>query len=135
LVIVILVVGGVLAISAVCVCAGVIWFVYPATQEARRGAEVDVAKTQIGLFESALQAYRLDNGEYPTTEQGLTALRFPLEDLADQTKWRGPYVTQEIPLDPWGSAYQYELITTDTFRISSMGPDGMSGTDDDIDNG
>jgi len=134
-IIIILVVGGVLAVSAACVCGGVVWFVYPATQEARQGAAVDVAKTQIGLFEDALQAYRLDLGEYPTTEQGLMALCFRSADLADQTKWRGPYVEQDIPLDPWGNGYQYELLGPGTFRIWSAGPDGVFGTDDDLDNG
>lgn len=133
-VIIILVVGGVLAISAACVCGGVALFVYPAMQDARQRATGGLAKTQIGLFESSLQMYRLHSGEYPTTEQGLAALCNAPRDLADPTKWRGPYVAKEIPLDPWGNEYQYELLDPDTVRIWSMGPDGVSDTEDDIDN-
>lgn len=62
------------------------------------------AKAQISMFETALDTYRLDVGKYPTTDMGLQALREKPEDVE---KWDGPYLPKNIPLDPWGNAYEY----------------------------
>jgi general secretion pathway protein G len=59
-------------------------------------SRVTLARTQITLFENALGAYKLDTGTFPTTEQGLEALRT-----------RG-YLTKEVPLDPWKHPYVYK---------------------------
>lgn len=100
MVIVILAIGGVLAVLAACVCGGVVLIVKPAIEGARREAEVNLVKTQIGILEAPLKYYRLHTGEYPTTEQGLGALRTAPTDLADPTEWRGPYLEKGIALDP-----------------------------------
>jgi len=50
--------------------------------------------------------YKLDNGNFPTTEQGLAALRVK---PADATQWNGPYMPQEIPKDPWGHDWVYKF--------------------------
>lgn len=92
------------------------------------------AKAQIGNFERMLTGYRLDVGSYPSTSQGLSALREPPADLANTAKWDGPYAEKAIPADPWGNQYQYELIDADNFRIWSWGPNGQSGDEDDITN-
>ena len=94
----------------------------------------DAARVQIGVFEQVLDAYRLHVGSYPTTTQGLPALRLPPSDLQNPNKWRGPYLKKDVPLDPWGNQYQYELIGAEEYRIWSWGADGMSGTADDIAN-
>jgi general secretion pathway protein G len=62
------------------------------------------AKAQISLFETAIDAYRLDVGTYPTSEMGLQALRVKPEGVE---KWDGPYLPKEIPLDPWGNPFDY----------------------------
>jgi len=130
--IIVLVVVAVLAVLSLFVCGGVAALVYPAFRNAQQRALVNSVEVRISLFASALEMYRLDTNGYPTTEQGLMALRETPNDLADPTTWNGPYVAEPIPLDPWGNEYQYELLNSDRFRIWSMGPDGESGSDDDI---
>ena len=68
-------------------------------------ARVTAARAQIQNFMTALGTYKLDTGTFPTTEQGLQALRVKPEDV-DQ--WAGPYMPQDIPKDPWGHDYVYK---------------------------
>lgn len=83
------------------------------------------AKTQISLFETALDTYRLDVGKFPTTDQSLQALRTRPEALE---KWDGPYVPKEIPLDPWGNPYVYTCPGEHgDYDITSYGADGRPG--------
>lgn len=92
------------------------------------------AKSQMALFETALDTYRLDMGKYPTNEQGLTALREKPDDA--DTNWDGPYLPKEIPLDPWGHAYVYvQPGEHGDYDILSYGADkqpGGEGEDADI---
>ena len=94
-------------------------------------ANARVAKVQIHAIAQVLEEYHIDVGSYPSTSQGLAALRTAPGDLADTTKWIGPYGNKEISADPWSRPYQYES-QGDTFRIWSWGADGQDGTDDDI---
>jgi len=100
----------------------------------QKGAYEDLARTQISSFEGQLEIYRLNVGSYPTTNQGLEALRQPPADLKNPAKWRGPYAAKEIPMDPWENPYQYELVSPVQFRIWSWGYDSTDGTEDDIAN-
>lgn len=100
----------------------------------QKGAYEDLARSQIGMFESQLDAYRLHVGSYPTSNQGLEALRTAPADLRNPAKWRGPYAAKEIPMDPWGNPYQYELVGPEQVRIWSWGADIADGTEDDIQN-
>ncbi len=68
-------------------------------------ARVTATRAQINSFMTALGAYKLDTGMFPTTEQGLQALRTRPSGLA---QWDGPYLPQEIPLDPWARPYLYK---------------------------
>jgi len=99
----------------------------------QRNANRDAAKGQIGLLEDAVQLYALNVGTCPTTQQGLLALREAPSDLKNAAKWAGPYLSEELPIDPWGQAYQYEQISAEEFKIWSNGPDGQQGSEDDID--
>jgi len=97
----------------------------------------DAAKAQLQMFEDALKFYHLDVGQYPTADLGLDALRVRPSDASLSDKWRGPYAEKEIPVDPWGSDFEYALETDPQtnrpgFRIWSFGADLSSGTDDDI---
>lgn len=83
----------------------------------------DAARTQMGLLKSALQQYNLDVGSYPTRRQGLTALIAPPGDLRNPAKWRGPYLENEIPRDPWGNDFLYEWNGIE-FTITSAGANG-----------
>ena len=83
------------------------------------------ANAQISLFETALDIYRLDIGKYPTTEQGLQALRVKPDDVE---KWDGPYLPKDVPLDPWGNSYVYESPGEHgDYDIISLGADGDPG--------
>ena len=83
------------------------------------------AKAQIELFGSALDSFRLDNGRYPTTEEGLAALRTKPEGLPN---WTGPYLPKAIPKDPWGHDYIYRSPGEHgDYDLSSYGRDGSPG--------
>ena len=89
-------------------------------------ARVTAAHAQVNSFMTALGAYKLDTGMFPTTEQGLQALRTRPNGLA---QWDGPYLPQEIPPDPWGRAYIYKYPGEhgDEPDIISLGTDGQPG--------
>jgi general secretion pathway protein G len=88
-------------------------------------SEVKATRAQIDAFEKSLEAYRLDVGKYPTTEQGLAALMTPPTGASN---WQGPYLKKSIPLDPWKNAYQYRLPGEHgDFDIYSFGRDGKPG--------
>jgi len=91
-------------------------------------ARVTAARAQINAFMTALGAYKLDTGTFPTTEQGLQALR---ERPQGVNQWDGPYLPQEIPLDPWGRPYVYKYPGEhgDEPEIISYGQDGQPGGD------
>ena len=87
------------------------------------------AKAQITLFETALDTYRLDVGQFPTTDQGLEALR---KKPAEADNWDGPYLPKEIPKDPWGNPYQYRYPGEHSdYDIISYGADGQPGGDEE----
>jgi general secretion pathway protein G len=96
--------------------------------QAQQGALEDQAKVQIGNLNQAVKLYMLHMNTAPQSLNDL--LQQPSDSRAD--RWKGPYLeSKEIPKDPWDNDYQYEGSGTE-YRISSMGPDGASGTDDDI---
>lgn len=106
----------------------------------QHSANVNAAKSQIGLLDSQLRQYHFDMGVFPSD---LSALRTMPSDAADPNKWNGPYLDKEIPLDPWERPYQYAVgdpvsggggRNVDKPDIWSLGPDGQDGTDDDVGN-
>ncbi|MCJ7681326.1 MAG: type II secretion system major pseudopilin GspG [Candidatus Aminicenantes bacterium] len=85
----------------------------------------NAAKAQISLFETALDTYRLDTSKYPTTDQGLQALRTKPGSVE---RWDGPYLPKNVPLDPWGHAYEYRSPGEHgDYDIISLGADGTAG--------
>jgi general secretion pathway protein G len=91
-------------------------------------ARITAARSQIQNFMTALGSYKLDTGMFPTTEQGLQALRVRPEGL---TQWNGPYMPQDIPKDPWAHDYVYRYPGEhgDEPDITSLGQDGQPGGD------
>ena len=88
-------------------------------------SEVKATQAQIDAFDKALEAYRLDIGRYPLTEQGLAAL---MNRPVGLTKWQGPYLKKALPSDPWGNAYHYKQPGEHgDFDIFSYGRDGKPG--------
>ncbi len=97
-------------------------------------SEEVAVRAQLDAFDKALQGYRIDTGRYPSAAQGLKAL---VVKPAEETRWRGPYLQGDVPLDPWGTAYQYRSpgVTGRDFDLLSLGRDrtaGGSGDDADI---
>lgn len=88
-------------------------------------AEVQAARQQIQLLETALDTLRLDIGRYPTTQEGLESLRsrpFGVD------RWDGPYLKKNVPLDPWGNPYVYRSPGSHgPFDLYSLGSDGSQG--------
>jgi type II secretion system protein G len=76
------------------------------------------ARAQISAFITALDVYRLDTGELPTTTHGLQALRHN----PGVKGWRGPYLPTDIPLDPWKREYQYRRYGDGKAEVLSFGP-------------
>jgi general secretion pathway protein G len=101
-------------------------------------AKSATAKAQLEMLGVALDNYRLDNGSYPTTEQGLAALQEkPTRDPAP-LNWRGPYLKRTIPADPWGRPYLYrspgehDPAGNDLSTLGKDGQPGGEGEDADI---
>lgn len=95
-------------------------------------SEQSLARAQIEAFAKALDAYRLDVGSYPSSEEGLKALT---ERQGTNSKWNGPYLQKAVPMDPWGHAYIYRAPgTKGDFDLGSLGRDGQpGGTGDNAD--
>jgi general secretion pathway protein G len=113
--------------------------VAPRVLKSQKKADMQTAETQIGTLQKCLKFYALDMKDYPSTEDGLTALLKAPEGEGEtsSTKWDGPYIDRdEIPVDPWGNEYQYEYPATRGSGpdpdIWSYGPDGEDDTEDDI---
>ncbi len=100
------------------------------TEQARETA----ARTQIATFGTALDSFEVDVGYYPKGRNGLGDL---FTQPRDAQSWRGPYIKNEIPKDPWQNDYVYECPgknNPSSYDLLSMGPDGRAGTEDDITN-
>ena len=93
-------------------------------------ARETTAKTQIEMLGAALDAYRLDNGRYPSTEQGLAALWQAPTVEPRAANWRGPYLRKAVPADPWGAPYVYRAPGVQSgsgYDLLSYGADGKPG--------
>lgn len=95
------------------------------------GGKKEVARIFVGeTMETPLMSYRVNMGNYPSTELGLAALsKAPSENSGN---WEGPYV-KKIPLDPWGNPYQYKSPgekNVESYDLWSWGPDGTESADD-----
>lgn len=101
------------------------------------GESAKVQKVQADLlgFKELLAAYQLESGTLPTTEQGIKALWVKPTVEPIPQHWRA--MLESETLDPWNHPYQYRIPgkhNPDRYDISSMGPDGLPDTDDDIGN-
>jgi general secretion pathway protein G len=97
-------------------------------------AKTTTARTQLELLGLALDNYRLDNGAYPTSEQGLAALQEKPAREPVPTNWRGPYLKKAIPLDPWGKPFDYASPGAHNpagYDLWTSGRDGRPGGEGD----
>lgn len=92
-------------------------------------ARIAAARTQIESLATALEAYYIDCGNYPTAEQGLKALRKKTETSPSSDNWGGPYLYKDAPKDPWGYEYEYTIPAPDgsPYGIRCFGADGSEG--------
>ena len=96
------------------------------SEQARQAA----AHADLSSIKTALDAYEVDNGFYPKGLQDL------IQQPSNAKNWHGPYL-DNLPVDPWGNPYVYAFPgrhNPNGFDLSSVGPDGKAGTDDDIGN-
>lgn len=101
----------------------------PTLYQQIKPAKQSAARAQIENFATALDAFFIDMGRHPTTEEGLAVLRVQPDG---DSKWRGPYLKKEIPKDPWGNAYAYVSPgRSGGYEIVAYGADGREGGEDD----
>ncbi|HEX6041743.1 type II secretion system major pseudopilin GspG [Longimicrobium sp.] len=125
----------VVVIAVIAVLAAVVApNVFKSFSDANSGA----ARQQIEQMGMALDSYRLDNHAYPTTEQGLGALRTEPTTGAKPPRWRGPYLRKAVPDDPWGKPYVYvspgrhDPQGYDLYSLGRDGREGGEGEDADV---
>jgi len=107
--------------------------VVPKFTSRTKQAKETAAKTDISAFDLALDSFEVDNGHYPSSDEGLNAL---MTQPSDATNWKGPYL-KKLPNDPWGRPYVYRYPgqhNTNGYDVLSIGEDGQEGTADDVAN-
>jgi general secretion pathway protein G len=115
-------------------------FVVPNLFGTGEKAKIDLTQAVVDSgFNGALDLYRMHMSKYPQSEdEGLMALIEEPDDEEEAKEWAGPYLKKAGDLtDPWGNEYLYECPGTyneESYDLSSAGPDGQEGTDDDIQN-
>ena len=102
-------------------------------------AKVQTADTQVRMLRGAIQTMRLDIARVPTQEEGLALLVQAPTDPRISSRWQGPYLEEDVPLDPWGNPFQYSPVPSGSqpFSLYSFGADGQlggEGNDADIGN-
>ena len=93
-------------------------------------SKTTAARSQIELFAMALGSYRLDNDVFPSTEQGLAALRTQPTAGDLPRRWRGPYLSKVIAPDPWARPWLYVSpgrANPESFDLYTLGRDGRIG--------
>jgi general secretion pathway protein G len=99
-------------------------------------ARISATQSQLSIFQTALSAYNLDTGVYPSTSQGIKAMLHKPTTAPVPVNWKGPYLsTKKIPSDPWKHEYNYKCPGThnpESYDLWSNGPSGESGGKGDL---
>jgi general secretion pathway protein G len=99
-------------------------FIVPNVIGQSEKARVDLARANMNAISTQLEMFRMHNGRYPTSEEGLRAL---VEKPANARNWTAPYLSK-MPEDPWGNAYIYiSPGITGPYDLISLGADGREG--------
>ena len=110
--------------------------VAPQVMNKLKAAKPQKVRIDINATGMALEMYAVENGDYPTTEQGLDALLTQPTSQPEPLNWNGPYVKKGTKfVDPWNHEYIYEQPSTHEgydYDLFSFGPDGQEGGEDDI---
>jgi general secretion pathway protein G len=98
-------------------------------------ARMAAARMELRNIGMALDRYEMENGAFPTTDQGLKALMEKPTSTPTPRDWNGPYLKEE-PKDPWRQPYQYRRPSQNNldYDLWSLGPDGQDATEDDVSN-
>lgn len=102
-----------------------IWFLSRPKLVGRSAISGPSSRSELATTKSLLDIFRDNCGRYPTTEEGLAALETAPKNLLG--KWRGPYGSKAIDLDPFGNPYVYESTGSSSFSLKSYGADGIEG--------
>jgi len=120
---------------AAAVGGGLLIFAYSHKVKDRvQQGRIAAARADIALIKMALDAFEVDCGRFPSTEEGLRAL---LQQPAATPGWQGPYLNRGTPKDPWANLYLYQCPgqhNPNRYDLYSLGPDGLEGTEDNIGN-
>lgn len=107
--------------------------VYPNLAKHGLRARIAATKEQMQVLGTALSSFEMDNDHYPRGRNGLLEL---VQRPQEARNWRGPYLAKSrIPRDAWGHDFLYECPgkhSPDSYDLSSLGPDGIAGTEDDL---
>lgn len=92
-------------------------------------SKVTTAQTQVKMLRGALETLRLDIGRFPTEAEGLALLNSAPAEERVRARWRGPYLDEALPPDPWGNPYKYGIpgANGQPFALYSLGADGKRG--------
>jgi len=93
-------------------------------------SKVQTANIQVKMLKGTLESLYLHIGRYPKDEEGLALLRRQPSDENIKSLWKGPYLDEDIPLDPWNHPYQYSSSPSrdgQPFSLYSLGADGQPG--------
>lgn len=106
-------------------------FVVPKIMDKPEQARKTQVKQNLRILEQQLNIYKLDNSQYPSTDQGLEALVSKPSGTPEPRNWNKEGYINRVPKDPWGGSYQYlNPGTHGKIDIFSLGPDGVPGNDD-----
>lgn len=124
-------------IVVVLIIAGLATLVGPRILDQFSKAKEKTTLTQISNLESSLKLFKLDNGFFPETSQGLQALiEFPTSGREPKNYARNGYLdSTKIPLDGWSNEFIYvgpDQTQNGRYEIRSIGEDGIANTEDDI---
>lgn len=112
--------------------------IVPRIMDRPEEARIVKAKNDIRVLQNQLELYKLDNFDYPTTDQGLEALVTRPQIPPEPPKWKEGGYIDRLPLDPWGREYQYlypgQKATIDIYSLGADGQLGGEGKNADIGN-
>lgn len=118
------------------IIAGLVAIVAPNLMGRLSDSNVQITKTRMANVETAIKLFRVDNGFYPDTQQGLRALIEYPSTGREPRNWKGPYLDRNtIPVDAWNNEFYYigpDQTGDGMYEIISAGEDGVINTDDDI---
>lgn len=90
-------------------------------------AKVGAAKSNMATIKSLLSQFQLDNGRFPTNEEGLAALSSKSAPSGLESTFKGPYTDKEIAVDPWNHEYVYDQTSNTSYTLTCYGADGAEG--------